>query len=166
MDKEAAAKFLGVSVRTLQRYTGAGRISAKYVHGERGPQADYDRAELNKLKEALTAAPAYVRPAVTGDTPGAPGPAAATTALAPRMQTPTEMWAALIEALKQSAPPATPPVPLSDKLMLTLAEAAQLSGLSRRYLRGAIAKKKLAARIIGKGFKVKRADLEAFINKL
>jgi hypothetical protein len=163
MDKEAAAKFLGVSVQTLQRYTGAGRISAKYVHGERGPQAEYEKAEIEKLKESPTSAPAYVRPAVTG---AAPGPAAATmTALAPRMQSSNEMLAALIGALKQSVTPAAA-VPLLDKLMFTLTESADLSGLSRTYLRQAIGKKKLTVRIIGKGFKVKRSDLEAFNQKL
>jgi excisionase family DNA binding protein len=49
--------------------------------------------------------------------------------------------------------------------MLTLAEASQLSGLSRGLLLGKIKARKLKAQILGRGWKVKRADLEAFIRK-
>jgi excisionase family DNA binding protein len=55
---------------------------------------------------------------------------------------------------------------LAHKLTLSLVEAAQLSGLSRGHLRFAIAEKKLKARIIGRGWRVKREDLEAYIKKL
>jgi excisionase family DNA binding protein len=161
MDKEQAAKFLGVSVRTLQRHTAAGRISAKYSQGERGPQAEYSRAELEKFKAELAHTGGYVRPAVMGD-----APESGAAALAPIRPNYAEHLAQALDALKEALRPAAAPVPLSDKLMLTLAEAAQLSGLSRRYLRGAIAKQRLKARIIGKGFKVKRADLEGFIRNL
>jgi excisionase family DNA binding protein len=44
-------------------------------------------------------------------------------------------------------------------------EAAQLSGLSRGHLREAIEEKKLKARIIGRGWRVKRADLDAYVAK-
>jgi excisionase family DNA binding protein len=47
-----------------------------------------------------------------------------------------------------------------------LTEAALLAGLSRGHLRLAIAEKKLKARIIGRGWRVKREDLEAYIKKL
>jgi excisionase family DNA binding protein len=50
--------------------------------------------------------------------------------------------------------------------MLTLKEASQLAGLSRDNLRGAIESKKLKGRIIGRGFKVKREDLEQYVRKL
>jgi excisionase family DNA binding protein len=55
---------------------------------------------------------------------------------------------------------------LAHKLTLSLAEAAQLSGLSRNHLRAAIEEKKLKARIIGRGWRVKRSDLEAYVVKL
>jgi excisionase family DNA binding protein len=58
------------------------------------------------------------------------------------------------------------PVRLSDKLTLSLTEAALLAGLSRGHLRLAIAEKKLKARIIGRGWRVKREDLEAYVKKL
>jgi hypothetical protein len=161
MDKEQAAKFLGVSVRTLQRHTAAGRISAKYSHGDRGPQAEYDRAELERFKRELAEVTSYVRPTVTPDTPDG-----GSTALAPIQPNFAEHLAQAFEKLTDALRPAAPPVPLSEKLMLTLAESSQLSGLSRGFLRGAIGKKKLKGQIIGRGWKVKRADLEVFIQKL
>jgi excisionase family DNA binding protein len=51
-------------------------------------------------------------------------------------------------------------------LTLSLAEASQLSGLSRNHLRQAIEEKKLKARIIGRGWRVKRDDLDAYVRKL
>jgi excisionase family DNA binding protein len=45
-------------------------------------------------------------------------------------------------------------------------EAAQLSGLSRGHLREAIDAGKLKARIIGRGWRVKRDDLDAYVKKL
>jgi excisionase family DNA binding protein len=58
------------------------------------------------------------------------------------------------------------PVPVADKLTLSLIEASQLSGLSRKHLRQAIEDKKLKARIIGRGWRVKRDDLYAYVKKL
>jgi excisionase family DNA binding protein len=55
---------------------------------------------------------------------------------------------------------------LAHKLTLSLVEAAQLSGLSRNHLRAAIEDKKLKARIIGRGWRVKRDDLDLYVKKL
>lgn len=166
MNKEKAAEFLGVSIRTLQRYTAAGKVPARSVHTPHGHQAEYEREDLERLKAELTAAvPRYVRPTVTPDAGVTPG-AATTTALAPIQPNFAEKLTAALEALKEAWKPAAPAVPLSEKLMLTLAEAAALSGLSKGYLRNAITDKQLKAQVIGKGWKVKRADLDKFIQKL
>jgi hypothetical protein len=53
MNKHQAAMYLGVSVRTPQRHTAAGRISAKYLPGMQGHQAVYDRAELEAFVKKL-----------------------------------------------------------------------------------------------------------------
>jgi excisionase family DNA binding protein len=42
----------------------------------------------------------------------------------------------------------------------------RLSGLSRNHLRQVIEEKKLKARIIGRGWRVKRGDLDAYVKKL
>ncbi len=54
----------------------------------------------------------------------------------------------------------------SAKLLLTLAEAQALTGLSRGVLREAIDKGKLKGQVIGRAWRIKRTDLEAYIKKL
>jgi excisionase family DNA binding protein len=50
--------------------------------------------------------------------------------------------------------------------MLTLQEAAALSNLSRAHLRQAIRCGKLKAKIIGRGWRIKRADLDTYVRAL
>ncbi len=49
MNKEAAAKYLNVSVRALERYTAQERVAVRYVKGKTRPALDYDRAELERF---------------------------------------------------------------------------------------------------------------------
>jgi excisionase family DNA binding protein len=55
---------------------------------------------------------------------------------------------------------------VADKLLLSLDECRTLTGLSRATLRAAIDEGALLARVIGRGFKVKRADLDKYIGEL
>ncbi len=71
---------------------------------------------------------------------------------------------AMLPAAPNGHTPAT--ISVADKLTLSLVEASQLSGLSRNHLRAAIEDKKLKARIIGRGWKVKRDDLDGYVKKL
>lgn len=59
-----------------------------------------------------------------------------------------------------------PHVALGEKPLLTLPEAAVLTGLSRAFLKNAIAGGTLVAKPIGRLWRVKRADLDAFIAAL
>lgn len=62
MNKKEAAKFLGVSVRALERYVQQGRISVRYEKGKTRPTANFDPAELEIFKTELNQ-PSY-KPAV------------------------------------------------------------------------------------------------------
>ncbi|BAY66913.1 hypothetical protein NIES22_70570 (plasmid) [Calothrix brevissima NIES-22] len=42
MNKQEAADYLGVSVRTLERYVQPGKISVKYEKGKTRPTANFD----------------------------------------------------------------------------------------------------------------------------
>jgi len=53
MNKQQAAKLLGVSVRALERYVQQGRISVKYEKGKTRSTANFDQTELEGLKEEL-----------------------------------------------------------------------------------------------------------------
>jgi excisionase family DNA binding protein len=55
---------------------------------------------------------------------------------------------------------------VAAKLLLTLSECQTLTGLSRAVLREAIETKKLKAKLIGRSFRIKRPDLEAFVKAL
>lgn len=78
--------------------------------------------------------------------------------------------AAALDALQAGVQGTSKPVvtitDMAHKLMLSLPEAAALSGLSRRHLRQAMTDGQLKARKIGQGWRVKRADLEAYVEKL
>ncbi|HKS26489.1 MAG TPA: ankyrin repeat domain-containing protein [Pyrinomonadaceae bacterium] len=79
-----------------------------------------------------------------------------------------ERLIAALQSLLQSRQPAEEAqLPaIAQKLMLTLHEASLLSNLSRGHLRNAIRGGKLKAKIIGRGWRIKRADLDLYIRAL
>lgn len=80
-----------------------------------------------------------------------------------------ERLAAALEALRPVVQTAAVPASIADvahKLTLSLPESAALSGLSRTHLRQAIRDGALKARKMGRGWRVKRADLETYVRKL
>jgi len=165
MTKEQAAEYLGVSVRTLQRYTQEHRVQVAYIKGKRGQEAVYDPAELERFKAELEAAPSHVKPSVAGVAGDA---REQSTALAPIQSSEViDRLAKALEAFRDSGKPDHAPLAdLAVKMVLTVQEAAALSGLSRRTLAEAIHAGKLHAPRIGKGFKIRRADLERFVDSL
>jgi excisionase family DNA binding protein len=166
MNKQEACTFLGVSERSLARYAAQGKIQVTYTKGTRGNIAIYDDTDLQRLKEEL-GQPTGVRLAT------APPPienSATTDKLATRplanMAGFFEHLQARDETLITSLLQSRSQVAIENKLTLNLQEAAHLSGLSRNRLRDAIKEKKLKAKIIGRGWRMKRTDLEAYIQKL
>ncbi len=163
MNKKEAADYLGVSERAIERYTKAGRLSARYEKGKTRPVAVYAEDELRRLKGELEH-PATVRPAVEPK----PGPAMALERIPTN---PEHGWSEFVAVVAGAVEAArhngrAPGVAVADKLMLSLAEAAQLANVSRNHLRAAIEDKKLKARIIGRGWRVKRDDLDLYVKKL
>jgi excisionase family DNA binding protein len=150
MDKESAASFLNVSVRTLQRWTKQGKISIKYKHGKSGATADYNEQELATFKEELEN---------TTYTPAT----AENQALAP-VNRGAEQLLALLDKLRPEA--AKPTVSVADKLILDLKEAQELTHLSRADLVTAIKTGKLKGSKRGRGWKIKRAELDEFVRNL
>jgi excisionase family DNA binding protein len=76
------------------------------------------------------------------------------------------MLVELVAAIEKARFEARPLAPLEAKLTLNLQEASALSGLSRGRLLDAVHSKKLKAKIIGRGWRVKRDDLDAYVKKL
>ena len=177
MTKKEAADFLGVSTRTLERNTEKNLIAARYEKGKTSDVLVYDREELERFK-AERESPVHL-PTIEAATPdnrmeNSPS-TNSDTALA-RFDAGHSMGDgagdfafALVQALAQmqphadAGPAATPP---SQKLLLSLAEAQSYSGLSRANLMDAIHDESLAAKIIGRGWKIKRRDLENYVEAL
>jgi excisionase family DNA binding protein len=157
MNKEEARLELGISVRSLQRLVQSEKISVIYKRGDSGKQeAIFNREEIENYKRGRDAEIIKPSVATTGDTALArSGATTGDTALARNV---IETFFNL--GLQK------PAVAIADKPLLKLDEAAALTGLSRQLLRQAIEDGKLKGRIIGRGFRVKREDLDRYIKIL
>ena len=169
MNKQEAAEFLGVSVRALERYMQQGRIGGRYEKGKTRPTLVFDRSELEAFKAELEQK--LYRPVVESSNPDNTSTtdkrlaSLSSNSLKQPKHTEVEPLSAIIEALleRQSSSSSTPAY---HKLLLTLSEAQELTGLSRTTLRLAISQGKLKAAIIGKSWRIKYTDLERYVEKL
>ncbi len=161
MNKNDAAKHLGIGVRSLERYTSDGRIVAGKAKGRTGFVADYEPEDLDRLKAELEAPP-------LPDSEAAPSPPPSPATVLARL--PRQSRAIVPHA--HSAAPTLParhplaPSEVAHKLLLSVEECQTLTGLSRPTLRAAIDAETLPARRIGRGWKVKRSDLDGYVEKL
>ncbi len=152
MNKEEAAKVLEISIRSLQRIVQSGKISVTYKRGDSGKQeAIFNAEEIERFKEQRDVETVKKADAPTGDTSLARNDA---------MQ--------FLEVLRSAITPEQKPssVNIADKPLLKLDEAAALTGLSRDTLRKAIGAGELRGKIIGRAYRIKRADLDNFIENL
>jgi excisionase family DNA binding protein len=152
MNKEDAAKELGISVRSLQRLTEKKKISVTYKRGESGKQeAIFDPKEIENYKRERDVETVKSATVTSDDT-----------ALA---RNDTHQF---LEFLKTAIMPEqkTVSVAIADKPLLKLDEAAALTGLSRDILRKAIDTKELKGKMIGKAYRIKREDLDRYIKNL
>lgn len=170
MNKQSAADFLGVSVRALERYVQQGRISVKYEKGKTRPTANFDPVELEAFKSELnqpTVKPAFEsRQITTEQQPQTDKLVHQSGEIAEFGEIGViDKLSSIIEGLLLRGDN-QPVVPIADKLLLTIAEAQALTGLSREFLRDAITAGELKAKVIGKGWRVKRSDLQEYVDKL
>jgi excisionase family DNA binding protein len=146
MNKKEVAEFLGVSTRIVEKYASEGRLGEViYIRGKTGKQAEYSREAVENLKRML-------------ESPD--------TSLAARSPNARLFVAQLAEALTNREQPRNEAIRVSEKILLNLNDCRLLTGLSDTNLRDAIHNNKLKAKIIGRGWKIKRQDLDEFINNL
>jgi excisionase family DNA binding protein len=176
MNKKDAATYLGISTRTLEWHVKQKNIGARKVRGKTGEIADFDEGELRKLKAQIDErrAPVHAVERVSHESHDTE-PRLSDVSPDQFMQMLAQAYTAGVSEVMQRLPAMLPPAPnghapatisVADKLTLSLIEASQLSGLSRNHLREAIEAKKLKARIIGRGWRVKRDDLDLYVKKL
>jgi excisionase family DNA binding protein len=146
MNKKEVSEFLGVSTRIVEKYASEGRLGeVTYIRGKTGKQAEYNREAVEKLKRML-------------ESPD--------TSLATKSPDARLFAAQLVEALANREQPRSEAIRTSEKILLNLNDCRLLTGLSDANLRDAIRNNKLKAKIIGRGWKIKRQDLDKFINNL
>jgi hypothetical protein len=163
-NKKEAADYLGISTRALEYHVTQGHISTRKEKGATGDVAMFDESELRRLKVKIDERRAP-RPAITkedDESPEAqPRSLARLSDVAP-LAFLQQLAVTLGEARNN------PSVPLSDKLLLSIPEAAILSGISADKLRAAVNWGKLkTVKNVGRGLgKVKRSDLDLYVKKL
>ena len=160
--KQQAADYLHVSTRAIERYTAKQKLNPHYDRDDGGRLiALYDDAELERVKQEMeTHALAPPKPKPIRER-------SSSQALTTRRAGNSPALAELVAAIEAARVSARPVVSLESKMVLSLEDAAALSGLSAGYLRAAIHAKKLKARKgIGRGWRIKRTDLDAYVRKL
>jgi excisionase family DNA binding protein len=157
MDKKQVAASLSITKRQVETYASQGRLGeVTYIRGRTGRQAVYGEAEVERLKLEL-------------ESPDRPmGMMPRTDAAALIAPADRERFITAIEALTRGAKTRGGGFVASvgEKIILTLDDAATLTSLSKHTLREKIKTGKLKARIIGKGYKIKRSDLDDFAAEL
>ncbi|MEH2393898.1 MAG: helix-turn-helix domain-containing protein [Nostoc sp.] len=156
MNIQTAAQFLGVSVKSVERHVKSKKIAVTYVEGRR----DFDKDELIRFK-GQKLEPLY-RPAITATQ----NDTALSQSVAPEY---LGEGLEYIEALAQSSACIAQHYKLAairSKMVLTLTEAAALSGLSKGFLNKHLNASNLSGKKIGKGWKIRPTHLEEFIDAL
>jgi excisionase family DNA binding protein len=163
MNKKEAADHLGVSTRLVEKYASEGRLGEViYVRGRTGKQAEYDHQAVEKLKVELDTPDTAMTQHRTPDARLFAGQLVE--ALERREQASVEAIRGLLA--DRSDNPRSASIRVSEKILLTVSDCRLLTGLSDITLRDAIRSGDLKGRILGKGYKIKRSDLDKFIEKL
>ena len=178
MNKQEASKFLGVSEKTIERYKAAGRIAAKTkrVIGTDGRSRhilDFNESDLERLKRQLDHQTVYPSITVGHDrtrtSTDIDGQTANFINTELELVSQSVRQPNLVTILQQISTVFERQLNASDRahrLMLDLRDASIISGLSKSYLKSAIKEGTLKAKLIGRGWKVKRSDLDQFISDL
>jgi hypothetical protein len=163
MNKQDAANYLGISTRALEYHVKQKNIGRRMVPGKTGEIADFDEGELRKLKAKLDAKREPVH-AVMRE--GAESPEAEPRSLARLSDVaPVMAWLERIAPARGAQNHAGPSISdLACKLFLSEREASIYSGLPLAEIRAA--RKALKTAKHGRGYKLKREVLEAWVRKL
>ncbi|MGI8654367.1 MAG: ankyrin repeat domain-containing protein [Pyrinomonadaceae bacterium] len=180
-------------IELLKQPIANNESSASDAHDSRKPESFdeafikteslFNESELQRLKEELEGYLPQTWPSaaqIENQLESRAIPASQTLLMPSELSQLGERLIAALEALRQTPfpqlqsqlqppPSPAPTVSIADiahKIMLTLPEAAALAGLSRTHLQRAVRKGSLKAKKPGRGWRIKRADLDAYINEL
>lgn len=165
MNTEEARRYLTpkgqklLSKRSLQRYAEKGLLTVTYVeHEGTRSVADYDEQELKALKESMSKPK---EPSAQQSTAMTTRRGAGAEELAALI---TQSFSAALEEHERRRRKNPEPVALETLPILTPPQAAAVSGLTENFIRANL--DALKAKKIGRGYKINRANLDAFVKRL
>jgi excisionase family DNA binding protein len=190
MNKKEVAAYLGLSEKTVERYKASGKLSARLRRvvggdGKTRKVLDFEQQDVERLRCELSGDIVY--PNLTDGQPQTNtqtdtdiqtrtdresskntdlsriGQTPTDTDIQTQTTNPIEIISARFENVFEKN---LEVFRAGGKLLLDLKDCRLLTGLSNANLRDAIRSGKLAGRKIGRGFKIKRADLDKFIKNL
>ena len=157
LSKSQAADYLGLSLRSLERYTQKGKIAVKYVRGKYGKQPMYERSDLDQFQQSYQK---VVHQPTVANLPSQSSPPVQSDQV-------LDLLRQLLTQDTQKEEGNSLAVPIEHKLLLTIKEAQALTGRSWVFLRDAIEDGRLlVADIPARGFVIKRSDLDKFIQDI
>jgi excisionase family DNA binding protein len=166
LSKKEAAEYLGISSRTLERHVKDGKIGVRYQPGATNDVAMFDEQDLENFKNERQTP--KVKPTVVQN-----NILQESSELADRSannqiaQASGGFLAPLIAPFKDfSQRLFSSPFLLQGKILVSLNEAQIITGLSREILMTAIKNGELESQIMGKAYRIKRKELERYIDEL
>ncbi len=183
MNKREAAEFLGLSEKTVERYKSSGKLSARLKRivggdGKSRKVLDFNQTDLERLKRELSGDVVFPELTDRHAQTETPTDTDRQTALDTVNFTDNEVsivgqtWTVnpfgiIFKSLETISEQHLENSNRFQKLMLTVDEAAAISGLPKAYIDRAIKKDgSLKATKIGGRYRIKRQDLDDFINNL
>jgi excisionase family DNA binding protein len=170
MNKKEAAAYLNVSTRAIERYTAQGKLTPTYEKGRTGPAPVYDQAQLDELKKQMDEAGDVSHSTVQHDKPAKHDKHDKhdrrdnkDDALVLRSGSRADL-AAFIAALDKARGLSV--ADIAAKPLLTRTEAQRYTGLSRELLHEAVESGKVKEVKLGRSYRIKRTDLDAYIEQL
>lgn len=163
MNKKEAADYLGVSTRAIERYTAQGKLTPTYDKGRTGPAPVYDQVQLDDLKRQMDESADATHSTVQREKPDKNDKNDKDGALVLRSGSRADL-VSFIAALDKARGQST--TDIAAKPLLTRAEAQQYTGLSRELLREAVTSGRLKEIKLGRAYRIKRAELDSYIETL
>lgn len=155
--KRQAAEMLSLSTRGIERAVRRGHLAVEYRNSKHGRKAWFKPADLERYRrhQEMRGPVGFIPGVPPQQPPGAP------------------MIGTLVPMVEIPRPKKHPrnqtqenPVPLSQRLTLTLQDASHFSGLPKNFLMTKVREGKLKALTIGRSTFLRRADLEEFVRNL
>lgn len=154
--KRQAAELLRVSTRGIERAVRRGHLRVLYRDSKHGKKAWFTAQELERYRQSRQAR----------------GPVGFTSGIAHKQTLSSPQVGAVVPMVemeprrREGRDRETNTVRIADRLVLTVDDAAQLSGLPRTFILQNVRSGKLKAIRIGRRHYVKRSDLNQFVQEL